>query len=445
MAGLAPSAPLTCSRVDVSDLVVRLGERTPLPADRDAARLRLADAAFAALVGSTTEAGQASRHLVADLFGVDSLIGRTHRYAAAVRMTEIDDIDLASCVTPGSLVVPVVLGLAGRGLLETGVDEVLDVITRGYEVALGLGEAINGPYLLARGTWPSLAIAGVVAAAVVSWLTNAGENRVRQAVTLAVEQGFGGNARGNSREHLFAGAAATGVAAAFAAGRGFAVASGHGLLDELVVSRPGPAARARVHRPAVKPFCSARQVMTAVSGLCALISADSHGPAVDADSIEHIDVEVPAEYAVMLDKPVVTSRRESLSSAAYQLSLAVLDPAGLHDVARTNLHTDSGFGALMARIAVREADDLSQRYPLRWPARVRLAMRGGETREADEDSVPGEDELSADGLRAKIAAFASAVPGLPGGATELVDRALAATDLNDLAGIVAAVDAARSH
>jgi 2-methylcitrate dehydratase PrpD len=136
----------------------------------------------------------------------------------------------------------------------------------------------------------------------------------------------------------------------------------------------------------------------------------------------------------------VANRRDTLSSAAYQLALAVVEPAGLQDVARPVLRSDPAFRALMARVAVHAASDLSARYPDQWPARVRITTDAGAcTLEATADSVPGEQELTAEGLRAKVTAFIPAV-GLADVATELVERALNLADVTDLAALAAGLD-----
>jgi MmgE/PrpD C-terminal domain len=120
-----------------------------------------------------------------------------------------------------------------------------------------------------------------------------------------------------------------------------------------------------------------------------------------------IIVEVPPAYARMIDKPVVTSRRESLASAQYQLAAAIADPARLLDVDRDDLRLDGAFRSLMGRISVREAEDLRASYPQRWPARVRISGRGPD-RVTQVDAVPGEADCSVPALERKFAALLAA-------------------------------------
>ena len=131
-------------------------------------------------------------------------------------------------------------------------------------------------------------------------------------MVLASQQSIEGNPRGTAREHVFGAAVVTGIGSALAVRRGFAVAGsrGAGVRSRLLVVPVEPASRVR-QRPAVKRFCSARQAMTSVVALRQLL--DRTGAS--TGSLERIDVDVPHEYAAMLDKPQILTRRDSISSA----------------------------------------------------------------------------------------------------------------------------------
>lgn len=419
------------------DIVRHLREVAVSDSDRDAARLRLADTAVAALVGSRTQQGWESAQLAESLHGSRSTAGLAFRLTAACRMTEIDDIDLLSCITPGSVVVPTVLALMSAEGGRFELDGVLDVIVRGYEVALGLGEAMRGPHRLGVGAWPTLAVGGVTAATVTTLLLGWADDEVAAAIMLASQQSVQANPRGNARECLLAGAVVTGIGCALAARRGFSISGNRagGVLAELLDTWPADAGPARIHRPSIKPFCAARQAITAVSAVRSILTDTGLSPA----KIDRIDVEAPPEYAAMLDKPIVSSRRESVSSAQYQLALALLDPVGLYDVERQKLRADEAFHALMSVIHVHPADDLSTQYPARWPARVQIEA-DGRTFKATADEVPGERDSSAQNLAGKVRKLSQVVPELSRSATDLIDRAMHAVDVADLLGIGAALD-----
>jgi 2-methylcitrate dehydratase PrpD len=430
------------AQVSVAELVAAVIALPVSDAARAAARARLADTAFATLVGSETAQGRASVNLAAELYGRSSLAAQAFRLSAACRLTEIDDVDLLSCITPGSIVVPTVLAvLSANPGAAPSLEAVLDTIARGYELALVLGEAMQGPRRLAYGIWPSLAVSGVTAAAVTSVLLGASNRDVEAATALAAQQSVSGNPRGNAREIQFATAVATGIGAALAARHGFSVhgTRGAGAVGDLLVAEvPLAGVTERVFRPAVKSFCSARQAMTSVTALREILRESPLAPG----EIERIDVEVPAEYAAMLDKRVVSSRRESLSSAQYQLALAAHEPAGLFDVARDRIRTDISFRATMNAVQVVASAELSARYPEQWPARVRLTA-GASTYYAKADEVPGERDYSPTALQVKLRNFCAA-PGSPDARSEAAarigSRSLSATSVDELRELTTVID-----
>jgi 2-methylcitrate dehydratase PrpD len=417
---------------DVTTVVAKLLARPVTPDALDSARVRLADTVFAALIGLRTAQGQASTTLAESMYGKSgSLAGQLFRTVAAVRMTEIDDVDLLSCTTPGSVVIPVMLALSAHGLVadasDSGLDWVLEIIARGYDLVTGLGEAIDGPNRLAEGVWPTLAVAPVAAATIAGLALGFDDARLAQAVVLAGFTRQDGNPRGNARETMLAGSVVAGVQAALSVEQGITVTARGSEVPfaELLQATPEPGVTAAVGRAAIKHFCSARQVMTAVAAV-RVLTADGQA------AVGPVIVEVPPAYARMIDKPAVASRRESLASAQYQLAAALVDPARLLDVDRGDLRLDDTFRAVMDRISVRAAEDLRASYPRRWPARVRISAGGAELFEVA-DEAPGEGECSVPALERKFAAFAATPDALDAGvADEVIKRAVAGTAAGDL-------------
>lgn len=393
-----------------AEVVRELLRVVPDPESRALARLRLADTAFATAIGLGTEQGGRSAALAESLHGGGSLAGRAYRLAAACRMTEIDDIDLLSCTTPGAAVIPTVLAV-GAPDEETA----LDAIVLGYEVMTGLGECLAGPRRLATGVWPSLAVAGVTSAVVTTLLLGVDDD-VLDAAVLAAQQSSTDSPRGSSREHQFGTAVVAGIGSALAVRGGFRPVghAGDSPVGRLLADPLETAAGPRIGRPGVKPWCSARQAMTAIAATRELVVR--HGLK-DGD-IESIDVEVPHEYAAMLDKAAVHTRRDSISSAAYQLALAVARPDGLLDVDRTDLDVPP-LADLMARVQVRGSAELSARYPREWPARVAITA-GGTTYGHEARTAPGENDLTTTALAAKTDAFVALHPHLAGPAAAIV-------------------------
>jgi 2-methylcitrate dehydratase PrpD len=395
--------------VSLADVVVALTRRPVTAADREIARARIADTALAVTVGLATDQGRRSAAVADTLHSTGSLAASASRMVAACRMTEIDDVDLVSCITPGSCVVPTALAVlhATPTADRPDLDRVLDAVVAGYETALGLGEAMHGPRRLPTGVWPSLATGGVTAAVVTTLLLGGDDADVERAAVLAAEQSVAGNARGTARESLIAAAVVAGIGAALSVRHGFVVTGsrGGGVLGSLLVEAVTPAAEARIARPAVKGFCSARQAMGPVAALRSILAATPIPPA----EIEAIEVEAPHEYVAMLSRTEVTGRRDSLSSAAYQLATAVLRPERLEDVERRDLGLDVPMTALMGRVAVRGSDELSGLYPARWPARVRVRA-GGRTHHGEALDVPAEHDHSRTAVEAKARRFLAARP-----------------------------------
>ena len=185
-------------------------------ADRERLRLHFIDTVVAARVGALIPEGKALQSLGDD----GALAVRIGRQAAAIRLTEIDDIHLPSCTTPSAGVVPVALMLAAR---EQKFDpgEVASAIWVGTEIMTRIGVAVRGPQILYRGIWPTYLAAPVAAAATSARLMGLSEARTSHALSLAVMLMAGGVGRihgaPSGRWFLYANAVAAGVAAAEAA------------------------------------------------------------------------------------------------------------------------------------------------------------------------------------------------------------------------------------
>src|SRR5207237_5133485 len=93
---------LSVSESFLTSLSEALLQDRPIPP----ARLRIADALAAFLVGLNTDDGNA----LARLHGAQrDALADVPALCAITRLSECDDIELASCVTPGSVVIPVAL------------------------------------------------------------------------------------------------------------------------------------------------------------------------------------------------------------------------------------------------------------------------------------------------------------------------------------------------
>src|SRR5262245_49916521 len=181
---------------------------------------------------------------------------------AQARCTEIDDIHLASCVTPGSIVVPTVLAFASRGRFRATGDCVAAALA-GYEAAIRLGMAIDGPRALLQGTWPTGSAASFASAAVAARALALDEAQtagaLATALAMASPTGLPAARPSSSRWLALGAAAANGVVAAEAARAGLL---GTCPDEPALPARPG--GTWLFDDTGTKPYPTARQALAAV-------------------------------------------------------------------------------------------------------------------------------------------------------------------------------------
>jgi 2-methylcitrate dehydratase PrpD len=350
-------------------------------AERGRLALHVADTIVAALAGANIPEGRALQNFGGDA-GLAGLIGRQ---AAAARLTEIDDIHLASCTTPSAGVVPVALRLAAH-LRAFDSERVAGAIWVGAEITTRLGLAINGPQVLYRGIWPTYLAAPVGAAAAAARMLDLDEARAARALSLALMLIAGGVGRihgaPSGRWFLYANAVAGGVAAAFAARADYTgdaelldknwLADTHGIaLDrDVLIDKLG--ATSVYSSLSMKPFCSAKQAIAAVEAFCALLQEG-----VRVDAIDKVRVRVPKAYAAMIaPRAVAGARQSTIVSVAHQMALAALAPQRLYDVDRSTAHDDDAVTRLAAKIEAIPDPTLEAFYPQHWPADVEVESGG---------------------------------------------------------------------
>src|SRR5579871_5386666 len=324
-------------------------------------RLHLTDTVVAAVAGARIPEGRALRLIG----GENDLASQIGRQAAAARLTEIDDIHLASCTTPSAGIVPIALRIAAH-LRQFDADEVASAIWVGTEMTVRLGLAIDGPQVLYRGIWPTYFAAPLGAAAAAARMLRFGETRTAHALSLALMPVTGG------------------IAAALAARAGYAgdpelldkswLADTHGIALDRDVLAGALGASSVYSTLSMKPFCSAKQGIAAVEAFRALLQ---EGMRIEA--IEKVRVHVPKAYAAMISARAVPGARQStMVSVAHQIALAVLAPQRLYDVDRSAAGEDAAVAGLAAKIEVVPDATLEQFYPQHWPAEVEVDA-GGQT------------------------------------------------------------------
>ncbi len=360
---------------------------------REALRLHVADTVGAWIAGSATPEGRALLKFGANQ---ESVSDRVATHCALARLSEIDDIHLASGITPGALVVPAALTIAaslGRGGAALG-----EAIAVGYDAMVRLGAALGGPSILTRGIWPTYLAAPFGVAAVASRLLGLTEEQAGHALAIALilaspAVGRPGGAT-TSRWLAIGNAARNGVTAALSAQSGFTgdlrIFEGE-FFSSIYGLSPNPAPllddRPVLSDVSFKPWCAAKQTMAATQALREIIEER-----VPPWMMSNLVVGVPPPHLKMVDHGVVAGERASyLTSVSYQMALVALHPDATIDVRQTPESVPAEIRDFMAKVSVRADEDLLRHYPKSWPAHV-VVRTAGARREKLVLHVPGDPE-----------------------------------------------------
>ncbi len=386
------NAPLSAPQTPVG-IIAGFASRIARPDHADpgenvveAVRERVFDTLGATLVGLRTPEGRVLTRLHGHLTGNDApcpVIEGARLLVGATRSTEIDDIDVASCTTPGSVVIPTALCVAAS-LAGTDERQLAGAIAAGYDAMIRLGRAIDGANALHAGVWPTYAAAPFAAAAVTSSLHGMDEAQTIRALSLALARSsklwsapYGDSA---FRFHALGSAAAEGIEAALAAQAG--VEARPEVLDALAEATGARFDAAafnedfsgwKVLDVDTKLFPTSRQALASVEAFQRQLPLPR-----PVDDIDEIVVHVPGAYRDMIDRPASPGGRiESMLSVQYQVALAAFDRELLYDVCRESLPRDARYEQLSRSIRVRAESALTARFPRTWGSRVDIRWRGG--------------------------------------------------------------------
>jgi 2-methylcitrate dehydratase PrpD len=410
-------------------------------------QLHVADSVGAWIAGAHTAEGRA---LIAHHDGLAeaALPDRVARNCALARLSEIDDIHLASMTTPGSIVVVGALTMV-RSLLGVAAADLAPAIIAGYDAMVRLGRAIDGPTMLYRGIWPTYFAAPFGTAAVAARLMKLDGAQTANALALALTLAAPGvghhNAATTSRWFAAGNAARNGMTAALAARSGFTsdlkLIDG-GFLANVYGITPNVAALTdalgtpTLDQVSFKPWCAARQTMAATQALREILDSG-----VRPADITAIHASVLPPHQKMIDHGVTPGDRASrLTSVQYNIAVAALDPAAAAAVGQAGRELAPALQAFMGRITVAGDDALLASYPAAWPARVSVTTASG-THERTVSHVPGDPArpFGKDEVASKFARFVGAVIGAQA-ARELFARIVEGSD-EHVAGLVDQIDA----
>jgi 2-methylcitrate dehydratase PrpD len=406
----------------------------PSPHLREILTLHVADIVGAWIASLPTPEGAALLHWRAVL-GEGAPPGSMHRlrldvatHCAFARLSEVDDIHLASTTTPGAIVVPGAVTIAAV-LRNRDPDALAAAMIAGYEVIVRFGQAIDGPSVLYRGIWPTYFATPLGIAAVAARLLDLDAGQCAHALALALVRSAPGvghhNLTTTSRWLAVGQAAEAGLAAALAARAGFT--SDLGLLDggyltgvfnlkpDRLVLTQGLGERFCLEEVAFKPWCAARQTMAATQALIEIISSG-----IAVDTITQVTAFVLPPHRRMIDRGITVGDRSSfLTSLPYRLALAALAPQAAQDVGQSPAAVPDHIRAFMDRVAVAPDEALLSNFPSRWPARTEVMTSLGRHERTVMD-VPGDPArpFNADAVREKFGRLAGPVIGA--GASELM-------------------------
>lgn len=317
---------------------------------------------------------------------------------ALARLSEVDDIHLASMTTPGSIVIPAAMTMAVSSPQPNPGDVAAAILT-GYEAMVRLGLAIRGPEILYRGIWPTYFGAAFGCAAVAARLLRLDETQTAHALTLALTMAAPSvgqhHAATTSRWLSVGNAARNGLTAAYAARSGFTSDTNilqsrllpdvFGISLDIDVMSAGLGREVKLDEVSIKPWCAARQTMAGTQALRELID---DGIAV-AD-IHEIAVSVPPPHLKMIDHGIRPGDRASrLTSLPYQMAVAALEPGRAFDISQSSLNITDAFQSFMALIKVSPDEGLLADYPAAWPARIVVTTQTGRRGRLVHD-VPGD-------------------------------------------------------
>lgn len=390
----APGAPSVTEQLAAFIAPLRAGD---IPSNvLEAASLYTLDWLGCAIAGLPTRPGEIMlRYTAKQPDGPVSVLGLSAGRSAQVaalhngavsHITEMDDVDRASVIHPGAVVIPAALAIAEER--ERSGRDLLAAVVIGYEVAIRVGESVGKTHYY---HWHNTATCGVFgAAAAAGWLMDLSAEQLVWALGSAGTQASGlwqFIQDGSMSKHLHTGhAASSGVLAAELAALGFTGArhileGSQGFWaatapdgDPAAVTRGLGQGSWKLPGVSLKPYPSCRHTHSAVD---AALRLRAQVGAIEPGQVVKLEVEGYRSMLDLCDNPNPQSMYAAKFSVQYTTSRALLDGhLRLSDFGDAQIH-EPRVRALMARTTVRLADDLDRRYPAQFPARVTLELADG--------------------------------------------------------------------
>lgn len=352
----------------------------------DKVKLHAFDSFGAMFAGARTAEGVASRapflRLAVPDKGSDMAAGPACAAATlcvSCRLTECDDIHLASCTTPGAVVYAALLAMCP--LTNPTSDTAIKAVVVGYDIMAALGIIGNGAEIVYGEAWPTYLTATMTSAAVAGTLMQLSESRITTAIAIAATLTTGTIGRivrdPSSRWLTLGCSVQNGLTAAAGAEAGLQG-------DEMVLERQAQTfaadrlqkglssvATPAIEQAALKPFCSGRQSLAATEAFMSLVSDEE----IDPSSVERVRVVVPPQYRAMIDRSGRPKTKVESRGIRYQLAIAALHPDDLYDLDRQHLRTNEPeVCRIMDMVEVVGSDSYGVMYPRAWPGAVEIRV-----------------------------------------------------------------------
>lgn len=321
---------------------------------------------------------------IAGFFGDGHEATRAAGMAAVIRFSECDDIHVPSCMTAGSIVIPVALTFAADSQCYAR------AVEAGYAVGLAFAQSVGGIAALAQGVWPALFAAPAVAAVTTSVAMNGDRAATANALALATAgaSGRAGRPGGwpSGRWLVFGEATLKGIRAALAAAHGFG--GDADLVSEAWLRQQTAPELADIEflkglvegavaQVGVKPFVAARQGANAIQAFLSLLDQG-----LAPETIERVEVSLPSEAIGIVSRPLDPANRLStIANLGLQLGIAAYERDRLLDIERADPFKQEGL-ALARKVTIGADDALLGRGGPSWPARVRVHTTQGVTEAA---------------------------------------------------------------
>jgi 2-methylcitrate dehydratase PrpD len=320
----------------------------------------------------------------------------------ASHILELDDVHKGSTMHAGAPVIPAALALAEREH-RTG-PEFLLAVTLGYDAALRIGEAVNPSHY--RFWHPTGTAATFGAAVAAGSLLKLSADKMLDALGTAGTQAAGlweFNADGAMSKHLHPGKAAmNGVLAADLACAGFTGASrileGERGFFRAMSSRyddtritDGLGERWKIGENCYKVWACCGHTHTAID---LAVQLRAKAPAARIQAIQ-VETYGPGYEIVKEHNP--RTPYQAKFSLAYVVAAAFIYGGATLEAFTPEHFGDGGvrqpdIAALLQRISVTVASDLTARYPEAWPARLRVTLGDGTQMIGESDFPVGNPE-----------------------------------------------------